>query len=40
MGYTNLFIIPEVTSVFFSSWDSVVGDSLVFLLGIRGSLHV
>ena len=28
--YTELFCIPEVTSVFFSSYDSVLGDSLVF----------
>ena len=28
LGYTNLFCLPEVTSVFFSSCDSVVGDSL------------
>ena len=30
LGYTNLFCIPEVTSVFFSSCDSVLGDSLEF----------
>ena len=30
LGYTELFCIPEVTSVFFSSCDSVLGDSLVF----------
>ena len=30
LGYTDLFCIPEVTSVFFSSSDSVLGDSLVF----------
>ena len=29
LGYTNLFCIPEVTSVFFSCCDSVLGDSLV-----------
>ena len=28
--YTELFCIPEVPSVFFSSYDSVLGDSLVF----------
>ena len=28
LGYTNLFGIPEVTSVFFSCCDSVLGDSL------------
>ena len=26
LGYTSLFCIPEVTSVFFSSCDSVLGD--------------
>ena len=30
LGYTELFCIPEVTSVFFSSCDSVLRDSLVF----------
>ena len=30
LGYTELFCIPEVTSEFFSSWDSVPGDSLEF----------
>ena len=30
MGYTELFCIPEVTSVFFSSSDRVLGDSLEF----------
>ena len=30
LGYTELFCIPEVTSVFISSCDSVLGDSLVF----------
>ena len=29
--YTELFCIPEVTLVFISSCDSVLGDSLVFL---------
>ena len=28
LGHTDLFCIPEVTSVFFCSCDSVVGDSL------------
>ena len=28
LGYTNLFCLPEVTSEFFSSCDSLVGDSL------------
>ena len=40
LGYTELFCIPEVTSVFFSFCDSVLGDSLVFLQANRGSLHV
>ena len=38
LEYTNLFCIPEVTSVFFSCCDSVLGDSLQFHLGNRGSL--
>ena len=29
LGYTELFCIPEVASVFFSSYDSVFGDSHV-----------
>ena len=40
LGYTQLFCVPEVTSVFFSSCDSVLGDSLEFHQGNRGSLHV
>ena len=40
LGYTNLFCIPEVTSVFFSCWDSVLGDSLQFHQGNRGSLRL
>ena len=28
LGHTDLFCVPEVTSVFFSSCDSVFGDSL------------
>ena len=39
-GYTEQFCIPGVTSVFFSSCDSVVGDSLEFNQAIRGSLLV
>ena len=35
LWHTDLFCIPEVTSVFFSSCDSVVGDSLVFNQGNR-----
>ena len=30
LGYSDLFCVPEVTSGFFSSCDSVVGDSLEF----------
>ena len=30
LGYTETFCIPGVRSVFFSSCDSVVGDSLEF----------
>ena len=30
LGYTELFCIPEVTAVFFSSCESGLGDSLVF----------
>ena len=40
LGYTNLFCIPEVTSVFFSCRDSVLVDSLQFRLGNRGSLRL
>ena len=29
-GYTDLLCIPELTSEFISSCDSVLGDSLVF----------
>ena len=39
-GYTEQFCIPGVTSVFFSSFDSVVGDSLEFNQANRGSLCV
>ena len=39
-GYTEQFCIPGVTSVFFSSCDRVVGDSLEFNQGNRGSLCV
>ena len=34
-GYTEKFCIPGVTTVFFSSCDSVVGDSLEFNLQIE-----
>ena len=40
LGHTDLFCFPEVTSVFFSSSDSVVGDSLEFSQANRGSLCV
>ena len=30
LWHSDLFCVPEVTSVFFSSGDSVVGDSLEF----------
>ena len=40
LRYTNQFCIPEVTSAFFSSCDSLVGDSLEFNQANRGSLCV
>ena len=40
LGHTDLFCVPEVTSVFFSSCDSVVGDSLEFNQANGGSLCV
>ena len=39
-GYTELFSIPELTSEFISSCDSVLGDSLVFYQENRGYLRV
>ena len=39
-GYTEQFCIPGVTSVLFSSCDSVVGESLQFNQANRGSLSV
>ena len=39
-GYTEEYYIPGVTSVFSSSCDSVVGDSLEFNQANRGSLLV
>ena len=39
-GYTERFCFPGVTSVFFSSCDIVVGDSLEFNQANRGSLRV
>ena len=38
--YTELFCIPELTSEFISSFESVLGDSLVFYKENRGSFHV
>ena len=40
LGYTNLFCIPEETSVFFPCRDSVLGDSLQLDQGNRGSLRL
>ena len=40
LGYKDLFCVPEVTSVFFSSCDSLPGDSLEFNQANRGSLTV
>ena len=40
LGHTDLFHVPEVTSGFFSSGDSFVGDSLEFNQASRGSLCV
>ena len=40
LGNTELFCMPEVTSVFFSYCDSVLGDSLEFNPADRVSLHV
>ena len=39
-GYTKEYYIPGVTSVFFSSCDSVFGDTLEFNQANRGSLRV
>ena len=39
-GYTELFCIPELTSKFISSCDSVLGDSLVFYQENHGYLRV
>ena len=39
-GYTEIFGVPGVTSVFFSSCDSVVGHSLEFNQANQGSLCV
>ena len=40
LGYTELFCVREVTSVFFSSCDSVLGDSLEVHQTNQGSLRV
>ena len=40
LGYTELFCILEVTAVFFSFCDSVLGNSLVFHQANRGALLV
>ena len=40
LGHTDLFCIPEVTSLFFLSCDSVVGDFLEFNQANQGSLCV
>ena len=39
-GHTYILCVPEVTSVFFSSCDSVLGDSLEFNQANRGTLCV
>ena len=38
--YTKLFCLPELTSVFFLSCDSVVADSVEFNQANRGSFPV
>ena len=38
--YTELVCFPEVTSMYFSSCESVVGDSLEFSQAKQSSLHV
>ena len=38
LRHTDQFCVPEVTSVFFSSGDSLAGDSLEFNQANRGSL--
>ena len=40
LGHTNLFCAPEVTSMFFLSCDSVVGESLEFNQANRGFLYI
>ena len=38
--YTEIFCIPELTTEFISTCDSVLGDSLVFYQENRGSFRV
>ena len=38
LGHTDISCVPEVTSVFFSSGDTVVRDCLEFNQANRGSL--
>ena len=40
LGHTDRFCVSEVTSGFFSSWNSFVGDSLEFNQTNGGSLCV
>ena len=40
LGHKDLFLVPEVTSEFFSSCDTDVGDSIEFNHANRGSLYV
>ena len=40
LGHTDLFCVPEVTSGFFSSCDSVGGDPLEFNEANRDSICV
>ena len=40
LWYTDLFCVPDVTSVLSSSCDSVLGDCLEFHQANRGSLRV
>ena len=40
LGHTDIFRFPEVTSGFFSSCDSVVGDTLEIIQANLGSLCV
>ena len=40
LGYTELFYLPEVISVFFSSCECFLVDSLEFNQANLGSLHV